>query len=275
MCPVNGPFDQGNASIPFSQLARYAWSNAKLGLTQPLKQDAAQPLTKNPDQQIVEDLIPGGDLILVVGPERRLLGVSSSFLCEISPVFAVMFGPNFEEGHRLRSTQPEGSEMVLELPDDNSQAFCDSIRVLYGADPTTADFEPAEIQKITIVVDKYDMVPRFAFASAYWFAKYPWTDDPEETWQLTTAAFWMRNPDTFFNFSKKLIKQLQTSHLSYVDDMPDKVLGLRLCLAIEEQRVHKLMHSTKAKGLCLHCFSRSKVAFTLRVKGCKHRKYHY
>ncbi|KAM0414311.1 hypothetical protein ACHAPD_007562 [Fusarium lateritium] len=243
MCPVNGPFDQGNASIPFYQLARYAWSNMNLGLIQPLKQEADQPLAKNPDQQIVEDLIPGGDLILAVGPERRLLGVSSSFLCEISPVFAVMFGPNFEEGHRLRSTQPEDSEMVLELPDDNAQAFCNTIRVLYGADPATADFEPAEIHKITIVVDKYDMIPRFTFASTYWFTKYSWTDDPEETWQLTTAAYWMQNPDAFFNFSKKLIKQLQTSHLSHVDNMPDKMLGLKLCLAIEEQRVHKLIHS--------------------------------
>ncbi|KAG8673176.1 hypothetical protein FPOAC1_006482 [Fusarium poae] len=248
--------------------------SAPLGLIQPLKQEADQPLAKNPVQQVVEVLIPGGDLILAVGPERRLFGVSSSFICEISPVFAVMFGPNFEEGHRLRSTQPEDSEMVLELPDDNAQAFCNTLRVLYGADPATADFEPAEIHKITIVVDKYDMVSRFTFASAYWFTKYSWTDDPEETWQLTTAAYWMQNPDAFFNFSKKLIKQLQTSHLSYVDNMPDKMLGLRLCLAIEEQRVHKLMHCTKAKGLCLHCFSRSKVAFTLRIQGCKHRKYH-
>lgn len=229
MCPVNDPFGQGNASIPFSQLARYAWSNVNLGLTQALQQDAGQPLTKTSAQQIVEDLVPGSDLILAVGPGRKLYGVSSSFLCEISPVFAVMFGPNFEEGHRLRSTQPEDSEMMLELPDDNAQAFCNTIRVLYGADPATVDFEPSEIQKISIVVDKYDMVPRFTFASAYWFAKFPWIDDPEETWQLTTAAFWMQNPDAFFNFSKKLIKQLQSSHLSYVDDMPDKVLGLRLC----------------------------------------------
>lgn len=226
MCPLNGPSDQG---IPFCQLARYAWSNLNLGLIQPLKQDADHPLTKNSDQQVVEDLIPGGDLVLAVGPGRRLFGVSSNFLCEISPVFAVMFGPNFEEGHRLRSTQPEDSEMVLELPDDNAQAFSDTIRVLYGADPVTVDFEPAEIQKITIVVDKYDMIPRFTFASAYWFAKYPWTDDPEETWQLTTAAYWMQNPDAFFNYSKKLIRHMQSSHLSFVDDMPDKVLGLRLC----------------------------------------------
>ncbi|KAF5240153.1 hypothetical protein FAUST_4543 [Fusarium austroamericanum] len=273
MCPVNGPSDQG---IPFCQLARYAWSNLNLGLIQPLKQDADHPLTKNSDRQVVEDLVPGGDLVLAVGPGRRLFGVSSNFLCEISPVFAVMFGPNFEEGHRLRSTQPEDSEMVLELPDDNAQAFSDTIRVLYGADPVTVDFEPAEIQKIAIVVDKYDMIPRFTFASAYWFAKYSWTDDPEETWQLTTAAYWMQNPDAFFNYSKKLIRHMQPSHLSFVDDMPDKVLGLRLCLAIEEQRAHRLTHGTKAKGgLCLHCFSRSKVSFTLRIKGCKHRKYHY
>ncbi|WKT50233.1 hypothetical protein QSH57_015181 [Fusarium oxysporum f. sp. vasinfectum] len=179
--------------------------------------------------KFVRDLIPGGDLILAVGPHRTLLRVASAFLCEISPVFAVMFGPNFEEGDRLRNRQPGDPEMVLELPDDDPLAFDNTILVLYGSDPSTQDCDPDDIQKISILVDKYDMVSRFAFASVYWFAKYAWADDPEETWQLTTAAYWMQNPDAFFTFSKKLVKQLQPSHLSYVTSMPDKVLGLRLC----------------------------------------------
>ncbi|KAK2670774.1 hypothetical protein RAB80_013196 [Fusarium oxysporum f. sp. vasinfectum] len=179
--------------------------------------------------KFVRDLIPGGDLILAVGPHRTLLRVASAFLCEISPVFAVMFGPNFEEGDRLRNRQPGDPEMVLELPDDDPLAFDNTILVLYGSDPSTQDCDPDDIQKISILVDKYDMVSRFAFASVYWFAKYAWADDPEETWQLITAAYWMQNPDAFFTFSKKLVKQLQPSHLSYVTSMPDKVLGLRLC----------------------------------------------
>ncbi|KAF5560604.1 hypothetical protein FPHYL_6572 [Fusarium phyllophilum] len=199
--------------------------------------------------RFVRDMIPGGDLILAVGPHRTLLRVASTFLCEISPVFAVMFGPNFEEGDRLRSRQPGDPEMVLELPDDDPLAFDNTILVLYGSNPSTQDCDPKDIQKISILADKYDLVSRFTFASVYWFAKYAWADDPEETWQLTTAAYWMQNPDAFFTFSKKLVKQLQPSHLSYVAGMPDKELGLRLCLAIEEQRVHKLTNEVKAKGL--------------------------
>ncbi|KAF4343913.1 hypothetical protein FBEOM_2148 [Fusarium beomiforme] len=253
MCPV-GHFatpsntDTTCSSTP-SQDARYGWSQMDLN-EQVIVQNSEESTETLGSPQYVRDLIPGGDLILAIGrPGRKLFRVSSSFLCEISPVFAVMFGPSFEEGNRLSSRQPGDPEMVLELPDDDVIGFENAFFVLYGADPSTQDFDSDDIQRVAILADKYDMVSRFAFASAYWFAKYAWADDPEETWQLTTAAYWLQNSDAFFTFSKKLVKQLQTSHLSHVAGMHDKVLGLRLCLAIEEQRVYKLVNNVKAKGL--------------------------
>ncbi|KLO79673.1 Uncharacterized protein LW94_5624 [Fusarium fujikuroi] len=277
MSPVEHFATPSNTHTPFSsylQGARYAWSQMDLTPDQSVMSSPEEANETVAQSRFVRDLIPGGDLILAVGPHRTLFRVASAFLCEISPVFAVMFGPNFEEGDRLRGRQPGDPEMVLELPDDDPLAFDNTILVLYGANPSTQDFDPEDIQNISILVDKYDLVSRFAFASVYWFAKYAWADDPEETWQLTTAAYWMQNPDAFFTFSKKLVKQLQPSHLSYVAGMPDKELGLRLCLAIEEQRVHKLANEVKAKGLCLYCFGRAKLGFTSRVKDCKNRKYH-
>ncbi|KAF5261148.1 hypothetical protein FOXYS1_8182 [Fusarium oxysporum] len=276
MNPVEHFAIPSSTDTPSSYLqgARYAWSQMDLTPDQSVMSNPEEATETVAQHKFVRDLIPGGDLILAVGPHRTLLRVASAFLCEISPVFAVMFGPNFEEGDRLRNRQPGDPEMVLELPDDDPLAFDNTILVLYGSDPSTQDCDPDDIQKISILVDKYDMVSRFAFASVYWFAKYAWADDPEETWQLTTAAYWMQNPDAFFTFSKKLVKQLQPSHLSYVTSMPDKVLGLRLCLAIEEQRVHKLANEVKGKGLCLSCFGRTNHGFTSRVKGCKNRKYH-
>ncbi|KAF9765619.1 hypothetical protein IL306_002086 [Fusarium sp. DS 682] len=232
MCPVDhfatpGNTDNLSSSTTSSQDARYAWSQMDLNSEQAIVQDSDESTeTLGPH---VRELITGGDLILAIGPGRKLYKVSSSFLCEISPVFAVMFGPNFEEGHRLRSRQPGDPEMVLELPDDDEIAFDNAILVLYGADPSTKDFDPDDIQRLAILADKYDMVSRFTFASAYWFAKYAWADDPEEIWQLTIAAYWLQNSEAFFTFSKKLIKQLQASHLGHVAGMHDKVLGLRLC----------------------------------------------
>ncbi|KAM0258976.1 hypothetical protein ACHAPA_010979 [Fusarium lateritium] len=230
MCPVESPFPVlGKEDTPFFQSARYAWSSTNSGLEQSAELNQDQSLLQSSDQPIVEELIPKGDLLLAVGRSRRYFLITSSFLCEISPVFSVMFGPSFEEGNRLRSMQHEDSEMVLELPDDDAQAFYNTIRALYGADPSAKNYETVEIQKVAIVADKYDMASRFTFATSYWFAKYAWTDDPEETWHLATAAFWFKNSDAFFNFSKKLVKQLQESHLGYIVGMPDKVLGLRLC----------------------------------------------
>ncbi|EGU85211.1 hypothetical protein FOXB_04232 [Fusarium oxysporum f. sp. conglutinans Fo5176] len=273
MKPVEHFATPSSTDTPSSYLqgARYAWSQMDLTPDQSVMSNPEEATETVAQHKFVRDLIPGGDLILAVGPHRTLLRVASAFLCEISPVFAVMFGPNFEEGDRLRNRQPGDPEMVLELPDDDPLAFDNTILVLYGSDPSTQDCDPDDIQKISILVDKYDMVSRFAFASVYWFAKYAWADDPEETWQLTTAAYWMQNPDAFFTFSKKLVKQLQPSHLSYVTSMPDKVLGLRLCLAIEEQRVHKFANEVKEKGLCLYCFGRTNHGFTSRVKGSRPR----
>ncbi|KAI1026792.1 hypothetical protein LB505_000828 [Fusarium chuoi] len=232
MSPVEHFAAPSNTHTPLSsylQGARYAWSQMDLTPDQSIMSSPEEANETVAQSRFVRDLIPGGDLILAVGPHRTLFRVASAFLCEISPVFAVMFGPNFEEGDRLRGRQPGDPEMVLELPDDDPLAFDNTILVLYGANPSTQDFDPEYIQKISILVDKYDLVSRFAFASVYWFAKYAWADDPEEKWQLTTAAYWMQNPDAFFTFSKKLVKQLQPSHLSYVAGMPDKELGLRLC----------------------------------------------
>jgi hypothetical protein len=230
MCPIKGRFPVlGNGDTPFFQSARYAWSSTNSGLEQSTELNQDQSLQQSSDIPIVEELIPKGDLLLAVGPSRRYFMITSSFLCEISPVFSVMFGPSFEEGNRLRSMQNEDSEMVLELPDDDAQAFYNTIRALYGGDPSAENYETVDIQKVAIVADKYDMSSRFTFATAYWFTKYAWTDDPEETWHLTTAAFWFKDSDAFFSFSKKLVKQEQESHLGYIAGMPDKVLGLRLC----------------------------------------------
>jgi hypothetical protein len=243
MCPIEGPFPVlGNEDTPFFQSARYAWSSTNSGLEQSAELNQDQSLLPRSDPPIIEELIPKGDLLLAVGPSRRYFMITSSFLCEISPVFSVMFGPSFEEGNRLRSMQHQDSEMVLELPDDDAQAFYNTIRALYGADPSAKNYETVEIQKVAIVADKYDMAPRFTFAVAYWFAKYALTDDPEETWHLTTAAFWFKDSDAFYNFSKKLVKQLQESHLGYIAGMPDKVLGLRLCC-----KLHPVSHTILGK----------------------------
>ncbi|KAG6994452.1 Trafficking protein particle complex subunit 12 [Fusarium oxysporum f. sp. conglutinans] len=250
MKPVEHFATPSSTDTPSSYLqgARYAWSQMDLTPDQSVMSNPEEATETVAQHKFVRDLIPGGDLILAVGPHRTLLRVASAFLCEISPVFAVMFGPNFEEGDRLRNRQPGDPEMVLELPDDDPLAFDNTILVLYGSDPSTQDCDPDDIQKISILVDKYDMVSRFAFASVYWFAKYAWADDPEETWQLTTAAYWMQNPDAFFTFSKKLVKQLQPSHLSYVTSMPDKVLGLRLCWHSRNKSITKTRPRSSTKG---------------------------
>ncbi|KAF4979602.1 hypothetical protein FZEAL_4231 [Fusarium zealandicum] len=215
------------------------------------------------DWSFVEELVPDGDLILVVGKDKRLLRMSSTFLCKISPVFAAMLGPNFEEGQRLSCVKDKDSQMALELPEDDGQAVYNIFRVLYGADPATKDLEPREIQNLAIFADKYNIGPRLEFATAFWFAKYAWVDDPEETWQLTMAAFLLQQSNAFFTYTKKLVKQLQVSHLSFVEGMMDPMLGLRLCLAIEECRVHMLKHDPKPRGLCLYCFKLARLSSSM------------
>ena len=64
-----------------------------------------------------EDIDPHGDVILIVGQDKKRLRVSAMMLFAASPVFKALLGPHFREGQRPRSAS---NPTEITLPDDVS-----------------------------------------------------------------------------------------------------------------------------------------------------------
>lgn len=80
----------------------------------------------------VVNIAPDGDVILVVGEDRKRLRINSSALTFTSPVFNALFGPHFREGQQARSST---SPVEIALPEDNSAAMMRICEFLHFKSP--------------------------------------------------------------------------------------------------------------------------------------------
>ncbi|KAJ4314282.1 hypothetical protein N0V84_008985 [Fusarium piperis] len=187
-------------------------------------------------------VISSGDLVLVVGPEERCIQVSVDLLRTSSPVFDDMISAGLVK-------TPDGVQGMMNLPDDNALALLHALKILYGADPVMGQLTTKEIQEVAVLVDKYRMAPRFQFIGTFWMRSVP--ADNEECWHLMTAAFWLRLRCSFFEMSKELARGRDPTLFKYANETPDKVLGLRLGMAIQQLQIEG---GSMEMGLCLDCF---------------------
>ncbi|KAL2683199.1 hypothetical protein Neosp_007667 [[Neocosmospora] mangrovei] len=201
-------------------------------------------------QRTLPEIMPDGDVILVVGPHKIKIQLSSHLLSSTSRVLAAMLGPNFKEGTLLRESE---GPVEIALPADNAKALWHIYNVLYGAHPRVHKLNPDELYDVASLAHKYDLVERLSLAREAWFAA---TDvcpfeSTEANWKMLLAAYWLESEYGFANASQRLIKEPRI--LLYIHGMetPDQVLGLKLCLAIEELRANR----HHEKGLCLSCFN--------------------
>ncbi|RSL59424.1 hypothetical protein CEP53_005824 [Fusarium sp. AF-6] len=213
------------------------------------KRQEPEPPKEEDEGTSLREIIPGGDVILVVGPKKVKIQVSSHLLRTTSPVFNVMLGPNFKEGIALREN--EGPTEIV-LPEDNAKALYNAYSTLYGANPRVNKLGPDEIYDIAILAQKYDLIDRLALACEAWFAHTEANTygSTEKDWKMLLASYWLRSELGFKNTSIMLIEAHGKSLYKHGMETPDQVLGLRLCLAIQELRTEDL----DEMGLCLSCF---------------------
>ncbi|CAI0652219.1 unnamed protein product [Colletotrichum noveboracense] len=75
--------------------------------------------TASDDASKIIDVAADGDIIMIVGPDKRKFRVHSVMLKSASKVFKAMLSPNFAEGRRLRNNGHHGDITKIELPEDN------------------------------------------------------------------------------------------------------------------------------------------------------------
>ncbi|KXJ84815.1 hypothetical protein Micbo1qcDRAFT_129057, partial [Microdochium bolleyi] len=112
-----------------------------------------------------EEICGSGDVILLIGPHQAPLKVQSRCLRTASKVFDAMFGPNWNEGQDLSEDMPK----PVELGDDDFGAMHTVCCVIHHRnDLLTQTLDPADVLRVAVVVDKYDLGVAMKFALAPW-----------------------------------------------------------------------------------------------------------
>ncbi|KAF4447994.1 hypothetical protein F53441_8539 [Fusarium austroafricanum] len=203
------------------------------------KMSDSTPVAADQDHQDSSRLFPialDGDIVLVVGPDRDRIQVTSDFLKHISPVFRAMLNAPMNKGEALRDKKVD-MRIEISLPEDDFCAMYPMLQILYGADFDKQDVEFDRIMELQS-----------------WPTS---TTDFDEYWDKLIVAHILKNDWAFFETSCALV-EADGSYIQWAIDSPDKTLGMQLAWALDELRSYcKGPPKRKIKGLCLYCFNKS------------------
>ncbi|KAF7557871.1 hypothetical protein G7046_g5934 [Stylonectria norvegica] len=165
-----------------------------------------EPAVPGEDAAITESPIaPDGDIIFIVGEEKRRIQVYSKFMTNASPVFTAMLGPNFKEGHDLRQSTSVGQPGEVSLPDDDPESFYLICRILH-CKPSEHYPEAFKVLQVVCLAEKYDVLKPVSYVVKCWI---DWRlekhEKPYQLWCLLLACRRLCMGTSFTKISKALI----------------------------------------------------------------------
>ena len=162
----------------------------------------------------VTDIAADGDVILVVGPERRKLRVHSLILKNASTVFNAMFGPHFKEGQGLGGACPK----EIPLPKDSADALELICCVIHSRNDAVPDPPLSSgVLQVAIAADKYDCAVGLKFAGESWLTYYD-VKNTVELGRLMAAAYIFDSVHAFWKITLELIFHHEGSYLKLIDE---------------------------------------------------------
>lgn len=177
--------------------------------------------------------------MLVVGPNKVKIQVSSSFLKHISPVFRAMLNSSMSEGEAIRNRVDESPIEIL-LPQDNPRAMTQMLQGLYGVDAASQSTS-GDLVMVTILADKYDMIKQLKYFGVYWMRALGSFSGPTSLqcqWDILITAYMLKE-DHFFFVTSKAITKTKGSLSKYAMSTHDRELGLRLGSKFMSHIYHK------------------------------------
>ncbi|CAK1360674.1 hypothetical protein CB0940_06677 [Cercospora beticola] len=184
------------------------------------------------DAADIEVVAPDGDLLLIVGDEKKMqkkLRVSSHTLSSTSPVFKAMFGPHFQEGQQLRG--PSNRDPVeIPLPDDDPRAMVLVCHLLHGRQSPTEDEKlvyQMDIFEVALIIDKYRVVDVLHWQIRGVFSH--WLFDLDEdgytafSFVSTVAAAYLLNCDDAYNRATACFINHCEDEITELVDLPDMI----------------------------------------------------
>jgi hypothetical protein len=157
--------------------------------------------SSNDNQEVLVDIVPDGDCILVVGPDMMKLRVHSLFLSAVSKPFFAMFAPRWKKGDAVFS-QSEPSEIFL--PEDNATSMRLICAIIHHQNQDVPNNLSAHnILGVAVAADKYDCVCALRFASEDWFRGC--NKEAGDLVVLAAAAYLLWNEKAFREITKTMI----------------------------------------------------------------------
>ncbi|KAM0127389.1 hypothetical protein ACHAO1_009562 [Botrytis cinerea] len=175
---------------------------------------------------------PDGDIILVVGPEKKRFHVHSLFLKAASKPFLAMFRQEWQEGQSL--LHQNGPEEIR-LPDDNAAALEIILAIIHHKNNEISEsITASQVLEIALLSDKYDFLDAMKLASNTFLRSD--TKDESDLMRLVVAAYLFRNARAFKDITKALVLDYHGPYYDIACDEVESVIGWKLFCLLETQR---------------------------------------
>ncbi|KAF4343912.1 hypothetical protein FBEOM_2147 [Fusarium beomiforme] len=156
------------------------------------------------------DIICDGDLVLIVGQDRRRIRITIQAARTTSSVLSNLLDESNSTG-----TNNAGEAVELKLSLDDAMAALNAFASLYPGNPYVNDLTPEEIYDMVVFGRKYEMLEEFKRVAFQWF--YATREevnsgpvyqvcDLEDCWYLLMVARYMDMESEFGKLSERLIR---------------------------------------------------------------------
>ncbi|KAK5129707.1 hypothetical protein LTR08_002951 [Meristemomyces frigidus] len=190
-----------------------------------------------------------GDIVLTVNNVLELM-VSSVVLCLSSPVFKVMLGPHFAEGHAILSNQATTPKNIP-LPEDDPAAMKLICLLLHNQNKSVPKYlHGAELLQFATTVDKYDCASAVEFASAVYMQSVvlsPHSNDyfTRHPVLVLQAAYLLDDADSFARLTSFYNKEdMRARDAMSVFEAPELLTKINDALEDSEQAAYKILSQT-------------------------------
>jgi hypothetical protein len=157
--------------------------------------------SSNDNQEVLVDIVPDGDCILVVGPDMMKLRVHSLFLSAVSKPFFAMFAPRWKKGDAVFS---QSEPLEIFLPEDDATSMRLVCAVIHHKNQDVpANLSASDVLGVAITADKYDCVHAVKFAIDNWLRGRK--DEASDLIALAAAAYLLWNENAFKEITKRMI----------------------------------------------------------------------
>lgn len=172
----------------------------------------------------VDEIMADGDVVLIVGPDKRRLLVHSLFLKTASKVFKTMFGPHFSEGQDISKEVPK----EILMPEDDADAMKIICAVIHLRNNAASDkITPDEVLTVAVTADKYNCIDPLKNASGHWLKPVD-SASLEDLNHLMAAAYLFDDAQAFDGITRAMILHHTDSYIALEHGPVESILSWRI-----------------------------------------------